>query len=64
MMLKIGVYMDGHKRLDVVDYQVKSFLPLMAQYEQRMVHWVANKSRLAHINPELGLDKKRIIAVF
>ena len=63
-MLRKGVYMDGHERPDVVDYWVKSFLPLMAQYEKRIVHWVANKSGLARVDPELGPDEKRIIAVF
>ena len=63
-MLRKGVYMDSHERLDVVNYRVKSFLPLMAQYEKRMVHWVANESRLAHVDPELGPDEKRIITVF
>ena len=36
--LKKGVYMDGHKRPDVVNYQMNTFLPLMAQYKERMVH--------------------------
>jgi hypothetical protein len=63
-MLKKGVYMDGHERPDVVDYRVKSFLPLMAQYDKRMVHWVANETGLARVDPELGPDEKRIIAVF
>jgi hypothetical protein len=38
MMLKKGVYMDGHERPDVIDYQVNTFLPLMAQLEKWMVH--------------------------
>ena len=37
-MLKKGVYMDGHERPDVIDYQVNTFLPLMAQLEKWMVH--------------------------
>jgi hypothetical protein len=37
-ILKKGIYIDGYERPDVVDYLVKSFLPLMAQYEKRMVH--------------------------
>jgi len=36
----------------------------MAQYKKRMVHWVANESRLAHVDLELGPDEKRIIVVF
>jgi hypothetical protein len=39
-------YMDGHERPDVIDYRVNTFLPLMAQLEKRMVHWVANGSEL------------------
>ena len=64
MMLKKGIYMDGYERPDVVDYWVKSFLPLMAQYEKRMVHWVVNESRLVCVDLELRPDKKRIITVF
>jgi hypothetical protein len=63
-MLKKGVYMDGHKRPDVINYQLNSFLPLMAQYEKRMVHWVADGPNLVHIDPKLGPDNKRVITVF
>ena len=62
--LKKGVYMDGHERPDVIDYRVNTFLPLMAQLEKRMVHWVANGSELVRVDPELGPDEKRVIAVF
>jgi hypothetical protein len=64
MMLKKGVYMDGHERPYVIDYQVNTFLLLMAQLEKRMVHWVVNRSELVHVNLELGPDKKRVIMVF
>ena len=63
-MLKKGVYMDGHERPDVVDYRMKTFLPLMAQYEKKMVHWIADGPDLVHVDPKLGPDNKRIIAVF
>ena len=56
--------MDGHKRPDVINYQLNSFLPLMAQYEKRMVHWVADRTNLVHIDPKLGPDNKRVITVF
>ena len=36
-MLKKGVYMDGHERPDVVEYWLKTFLPLMALHEKKMV---------------------------
>ena len=62
--LKKGVYMDGHERPDVVSYWMDSFLPLMAQYEERMVHWVADGPDLVRVDPKLGPDDKRIIAVF
>ncbi len=63
-MLKKGVYMDGYERPDVINYQINTFLPLMAQYEKRMVHWVADGPNLVHIDPKLGPDDKRVIAVF
>ena len=37
--VKKGVYMDGHKRVDVVKYRREVFLPLMAKFEARMVHY-------------------------
>ena len=63
-MLKKGVYMDGHERLDVINYWVNTFLPLMVQLEKQMVHWVANGSELMCVDPELGPDEKRVIVVF
>jgi hypothetical protein len=66
-MLKKGIYMDGHERLDVMEYQKNMFLPLMALHEKNMVQWVVNGSNLAklmHIDPKLGLDDKRVIMVF
>jgi hypothetical protein len=62
--LKKGVYTDGHERPDVIDYWVNTFLPLMAQLEKRMVHWVANGSELVHVDLKLGPDEKRVITVF
>jgi len=37
MVLRKGVYMDGHERPDVVEYQKNMFLPLMALHEKNMV---------------------------
>ena len=63
-MLKKGVYMDGHERPDVVEYRKNTFLPLMALHEKKMVQWVMNESRLVRIEPDLGPDEKRVIAIF
>ena len=63
-MLKKGVYMDGHERPDVVEYQMKEFLPLMALHERRMVQWIARGSKLVHVDPDLGPNEKRVIVVF
>jgi hypothetical protein len=35
-LVKKGVYMDGHKQADIVDYQQKVFLPAMAEFERQM----------------------------
>jgi len=35
-VVKKGIYMNGHERVDVVDYRQKSFLPTMAEFERRM----------------------------
>jgi hypothetical protein len=63
-MLKKGMYMDGHERPDIVEYRKNTFLPLMALHEKKMVQWVANESGLVCVEPDLGLDEKRVIAVF
>jgi hypothetical protein len=62
--LRKGVYMDGHERPDVVQYRVNTFLPLMALHEKRMVEWIANGSELERVEPKLGPDERRVIAVF
>ena len=62
--MKKGVYMDGHERLDVVEYQMKTFLPLMVLHEKKMVKWVAKGSELVRVDPDLGLGEKRVIVVF
>jgi hypothetical protein len=38
-LLRKGVYMDGYKRPDVVEYHNQTFLPLMAEYQKRMAKW-------------------------
>ena len=62
--VKKGVYMDGHERPDVIKYRDDVFLPLMASYERRMVQWKPEGSGLVRVEPDLGPDEKRIIAVF
>jgi hypothetical protein len=37
---KKDVYFDGHDRPDIVAYRQKEFLPQMAMYARRMVHYV------------------------
>jgi hypothetical protein len=61
-----GVYMDGHERLNVVEYQNNVFLPLMASFERRMAQWIRKPeyTELVHIEPALGPDEKQIIAIF
>ena len=56
--------MDGHERPDVVEYRMKEFLPLMALHERRMVQWIARGSKLVRVDPDLGPNEKRVIAVF
>ena len=34
-----GVYMDGHEQDDVVKYRKDIFLPVMQDYERRMIHF-------------------------
>jgi hypothetical protein len=64
MRVKKGIYMDGHKRPDVIKYRDDVFLSLMASYERCMVQWKPEGAGLIHIEPDLGPDEKRVIAVF
>jgi hypothetical protein len=64
MRVKKGMYMDGHKRPDVVKYRNDIFLPLMASYKRRMVQWRAKGSGFVCIESDLGPDEQRVIAVF
>jgi hypothetical protein len=56
--------MDGHERPKVREYHHNVFLPLMAQYQKRMVQWLPEGMGLVHVDPILGPGEKRIIAVF
>jgi len=63
-LLRKGVYMDGHKRPDVVKYRNETFLPDMEKYQRKMVKWEPQGSELMRVDPVLGPGEKRIIAVF
>lgn len=63
-LLRKGVYMDGHERLDVVEYYNKMFLCLMAKYQKKMVKWELKESELVCVDPVLELGEKQIIALF
>ncbi|KJA19534.1 hypothetical protein HYPSUDRAFT_204573 [Hypholoma sublateritium FD-334 SS-4] len=57
-----GVYMDGHERADVVEYRQQIFLPLMAQFEARMVHYEGPE--LTRVAPNLAPGEREIIPNF
>jgi len=59
-----GVYMDGYEQLDVVEYCMKIFLPLMALLQKRMVKWKVEGSELMHIDLKLRPGEKRVVAIF
>lgn len=61
-LIKKGIYMDGHEREDVVKYRNEVFLPLMAEYENRMVHYEGPELR--RIEPKLATGEKEIIPQF
>ena len=58
-VVRKGVYMDGHEREDVVEYQNKVFLPAIAQFESRMAKHEGLE--LKKIMPELQEGERRII---
>lgn len=60
--VKKGVYMDGHERADVVNYRQETFLPLMAKFEARMVHYEGPELR--HVAPTLEPGEREIIPNF
>jgi hypothetical protein len=64
--VKKGVYMDGHKRPDTVEYWNNVFLPLMASFERCMVQWrlEGKGTELMHIELDLGLEEKQVITIF
>jgi len=62
MLVKKGVYMDGHECSDVVHYRNHVFLPLMAKYKARMVHYEGPGMR--RVEPVLAEGEKEIIPQF
>ena len=36
----------------------------MVLHEKKVVQWVVKGSKLVHVDPDLGLGEKRVIAVF
>ncbi|KAG5221653.1 DDE family endonuclease [Salix suchowensis] len=61
-LVKKGVYMDGHERPDVVQYRNDVFLPQMAKYEARMVHYEGPELR--QVEPKLADGEEEIIPLF
>jgi hypothetical protein len=64
MRLKKGIYMDGHERGDVKEYQQNNFLSKMALFERRMAKWEPHSLRLECTTPDLRPGKKRVIIIF
>ncbi len=57
--------MDGHEQDDVVKYQNKFFLPLMAEHKRCMVKWVEKENgQFECIEPQLHPGEKRIVPIF
>jgi hypothetical protein len=57
-----GVYKDGHERSDVVKDRQECFLPQMAQWEARMVHFEGPD--LTRVDPQLLLGEREVIPCF
>lgn len=60
--LRKGVYMDGHERDDVKKYRQEVFLPAMAAFECRMVHFEGPE--LLRVDPQLAPGEQKVIAIF
>jgi hypothetical protein len=58
-VVRKGVYMDGHERIDVVEYRNNIFLPAIAQFETLMAKHEGPE--LKKIMPEIGEGQRRII---
>ena len=58
MVIRKGVYMDGHERDDVVKYRNEVYLPAMQAFEQRMVQFEGPE--LVRVEPTLKPGERRI----
>lgn len=54
--------MKGHDRLDVIDYRDRVFLPRIAEYERRMVHF--EEPELTPVGPALKEGEREIVPYF
>ncbi|KAF8179909.1 hypothetical protein BJ912DRAFT_1062706 [Pholiota molesta] len=61
-LIRKGVYMDGHERVDVVEYRQNVFLPAMAKYEARMTHYEGPD--LIPVPPNLQPGEKEVVPNF
>ncbi|KAF8179309.1 hypothetical protein K438DRAFT_1769019 [Mycena galopus ATCC 62051] len=59
-----GIYVGGHEREDVVKYRNEVFLPVMAEYEKRMIQYELRDGVLVGVRPTLAPGEKEIIAEF
>lgn len=57
-ILRKGVYMDGHERVDVVEYREKIFLPKMKEFKRRMAQYEG--AELKQTEPTLTCGGKRV----
>jgi hypothetical protein len=62
--IKKGVYLDGHKRPDVVKYRQEDFLPQMLEYERRMAHYELIGNDLTRVAPTLQPNERELIPEF
>jgi hypothetical protein len=61
-VVRKGVYMDGHKREDVVKYRQEVFLPVMKEFEARMAKFEGVE--LKQVSPTLKDREKEVIMYF
>ena len=54
MVVKKGIYMDGHEQADVVDYWQNHFLPTMAEFKRQMA-WYEGPD-LRHVEASTRLE--------
>jgi hypothetical protein len=57
-----GYYTDGHNRADVTAYRDKVFLPIIVEYERRMVDYTGDDMETL-VLPELSEGEKRVVLI-